>query len=173
MYHFPSYLFVYRQAIPQFYIWFIYFSRDEWFHDLFWLRVEDWKKILSYGVCCHNIFFNPQLMIRNCFFSFFSPFLWYESANSARRNAYLLNSKILKSCMNEFFSHKWSKWRAMTYFIKRIFKRHLQSYVVLLIGDFMNDKCYINSWVWDLLKSILNHNFWDNSYKCGSSLIVF
>ena len=161
------------EVIPQFYIWFIYFPWDVWFHSLFDQELRIGKKYWVMVFVVIIFFFNPQLMIRNYFFSFFSPFLWYESANSARRNAYLLNSKILKSCMNEFFSHKWSKWRAMTYFIKRIFKRHSQSYVVLLIGDFMNDKCYINSWVWDLLKSILNHNFWDNSYKCGSSLIVF
>ena len=26
----------------------------------FWLRVKDWKKILSYGVCWHNIFFQSS-----------------------------------------------------------------------------------------------------------------
>ena len=45
--------------IPQFYIWFIYFPRDEWFHDLFDQELRIGKKYWV-GVCCHNIFFQSS-----------------------------------------------------------------------------------------------------------------
>ena len=61
--NFPSYLFVYRQAIPQLYIWFFYFPWDVWFHDLFdqELRIRKKYSVMVFVlVFLHNIFFQSS-----------------------------------------------------------------------------------------------------------------
>ena len=79
----------------------------------FWPRVEDWKKILSYGVCWRNIFFNPQLMIKHhlekinfmkkirYLYFIYTPFIFFMSYN---HDQYFKKIHDLKKIANSFLA---------------------------------------------------------------------